>query len=77
MTAILFSEAKPNDLVRIEGPLGTFSYRDDNEENIILMATGTGVAPIKALLESFSKDVSQKYIFVVWGARFKKYLLKS
>ena len=72
MSAILFSETKPNDLFRIEGPLGTFSYRDDNEENIILMATGTGIAPIKALLESFSRDVSQKNIFVVWGARFKK-----
>ena len=72
MSATLFSETKPNDLFRIEGPLGTFSYRDDNEENIILMATGTGIAPIKALLESFSRDVSQKNIFVVWGARFKK-----
>jgi len=72
MSATLFSETKPNDLFRIEGPLGTFSYRDDNEENIILMATGTGIAPIKALLEGFSRDVRQKNIFVVWGARFKK-----
>jgi CDP-4-dehydro-6-deoxyglucose reductase len=36
------------------------------------MATGTGIAPIKAFLESFSRDVSQKNIFVVWGVRFKK-----
>ena len=72
MSAILFSETKENDLFRIEGPLGTFAYRDDGEENIILMATGTGIAPIKALLETFSGDVSQKNIFVVWGARFKK-----
>ncbi|MDC0464300.1 FAD-binding oxidoreductase [Pseudomonadales bacterium] len=72
MSAILFSQAKQNDLFRIEGPLGTFSYRDDNEENIILMATGTGIAPIKALLESFLRNESTKRIFVVWGARFKK-----
>lgn len=72
MSDALFSTTKKNDLFRIEGPLGTFSYRDDDEENIILIATGTGIAPIKALLESLSKDISQKKIFVIWGARFKK-----
>jgi CDP-4-dehydro-6-deoxyglucose reductase len=72
MSAILFTATKQNDLFRIEGPLGTFSYKDDGEENIILMATGTGIAPIKALLESFSRVTSQKKIYVVWGARFKK-----
>jgi CDP-4-dehydro-6-deoxyglucose reductase len=72
MSTILFSQTKENDLFRIEGPLGTFSYRDDGEENIILMATGTGIAPIKALLESFSEAEILKNIFVVWGARFKK-----
>jgi CDP-4-dehydro-6-deoxyglucose reductase, E3 len=72
MSDILFTSTKQNDLFRIEGPLGTFSYKDDGEENIILMATGTGIAPIKALLESFSRVTSQKTIFVVWGARFKK-----
>jgi CDP-4-dehydro-6-deoxyglucose reductase len=72
MSAILFSETKENDLFRIEGPLGTFSYRDDGEENIILMATGTGIAPIKAFLESFSSHINHQNIFVVWGVRFKK-----
>lgn len=72
MSTTLFSQTKENDLFRIEGPLGTFSYRDDGEANIILMATGTGIAPIKALLESFLRDESPKNIFVVWGARFKK-----
>ena len=72
MSTILFSGTKQNDLFRIEGPLGTFYYKDDGEENIILMATGTGIGPIKALLESFSRDIGQKNIFVVWGARFKK-----
>lgn len=72
MSTTLFSQTKENDLFRIEGPLGTFCYRDDGEENIILIATGTGIAPIKALLESFLRDERKKNIFVVWGARFKK-----
>ena len=72
ISTTLFSQTKENDLFRIEGPLGTFSYRDDGEKNVVLMATGTGIAPIKAMLESFFKDESSKNIFVVWGARFKK-----
>lgn len=72
MSTILFSQVKENDLLRVEGPLGTFSYRDDGEQNVILMATGTGIAPIKALLESFSSDFGRKNIFVVWGGRYKK-----
>jgi CDP-4-dehydro-6-deoxyglucose reductase, E3 len=72
MSSTLFSQTKENDLFRIEGPLGTFSYRDDGEKNVVLMATGTGIGPIKAMLESFLRDESPKNIFVVWGARFKK-----
>lgn len=72
MSSTLFSQTKENDLFRVEGPLGTFSYRDDGEKNVVLMATGTGIGPIKAMLESFSRDESAKNIFVVWGARFKK-----
>ena len=72
MSKKLFTQTKENDLFRIEGPLGTFSYRDDGEENIILIATGTGIAPIKSLLESFLAVADTKNIFVLWGVRFKK-----
>ena len=71
MSSILFSKVKENDLFRIEGPLGTFSYRDDGEENIIFLATGTGIAPIKSMLEYFSSDLRSKNIFVIWGGRYK------
>ncbi|WP_447415019.1 FAD-binding oxidoreductase, partial [Clostridium perfringens] len=46
-----FERAKPNDLIRIEGPFGTFFLRDDGPTNIVFLATGTGIAPVKALLE--------------------------
>ena len=72
MSNILFNQSKENDLLRLEGPLGTFSYRDQGEENVILMATGTGIAPIKSLLESFSSGTQSKKIFVFWGMRYKK-----
>ena len=70
MSSLLFTQVKQNELLRIEGPLGTFSYRDKGEDNVILMATGTGIAPIKSLLESFSTDVVRKKVYVFWGMRY-------
>ena len=68
-----FNEAKPNDLLRMEGPLGTFFYRNNpNCEEIVLIATGTGIAPIKAILEqlqSTPKLTTHKKIWLLWGGR--------
>jgi CDP-4-dehydro-6-deoxyglucose reductase len=68
----LFNEAKTNDLLRIEGPIGTFFYRNTSKKNIIFLATGTGIAPIKAILEQMSEDpdsVIQKNIYLFFGGR--------
>jgi CDP-4-dehydro-6-deoxyglucose reductase len=69
MSEYLFTRARQNDLLRIEGPLGTFSYRVDDSKNVILMATGTGIAPIKAIMESLKKSPDEKMIYIVWGGR--------
>lgn len=42
---------KVRDILRLEGPLGTFFLRDDSDKPIVLLASGTGFAPIKALVE--------------------------
>ena len=73
MSNYLFSEAQVNDLLRIEGPLGSFFLRDSEMENIIFLATGTGVAPIKSILESLDKlkeKFANKKIWVFIGARY-------
>ena len=55
-----FSEAKANDLLRMEGPLGTFFYRSNPAcEEIVLLATGTGIAPIKAILDQWQQQPEQ------------------
>ena len=69
MSNYLFNEAKINDLLRFEGPIGTFSYRPDSSKNLVFIATGTGIAPIKALLESFKFCGRDKKMYVVWGGR--------
>jgi CDP-4-dehydro-6-deoxyglucose reductase len=72
MSKYWFDEAKENDLLRIEGPIGSFFLRETEAENIIFLATGTGVAPIKAILESIvesPKELSSKKIWIFLGAR--------
>lgn len=69
MSEYLFTRANHNDLLRLEGPLGTFSYRPDDSENIVLMATGTGIAPIKSILDSLENSPDKRNIYVVWGGR--------
>ncbi len=54
-TDSLFGGAGPNvkerDILRFEGPLGTFFLREENAQPIVLLASGTGFAPIKAIAE--------------------------
>lgn len=72
MSNYWFQEAKENDLLRIEGPIGSFFLRESEFENIIFLATGTGIAPIKAIIESinFSDNKYQnKKIWIFNGAR--------
>jgi CDP-4-dehydro-6-deoxyglucose reductase len=68
----LFHEAKINDLLRIEGPIGTFFYRKTNKKNIVFLATGTGIAPVKAILEQMDEnnsDLINKNIYLFFGGR--------
>jgi CDP-4-dehydro-6-deoxyglucose reductase len=72
MSNYWFKEAKENDLLRIEGPIGSFFLRESETENIIFLATGTGVAPIKAILENITESpnkLSNKKIWFFSGAR--------
>jgi len=55
--------------LRVEGPLGTFVPREDSERPMLLMAGGTGFAPIKALIEHFLGLGTRRAMTLYWGAR--------
>lgn len=57
------------DTLRIEGPLGTFVAREDSERPMIFVAGGTGIAPVKAIVEHFLELGTRRAIDVYWGAR--------
>ena len=72
MSQFWFYEARPNDLLRMEGALGTFCLRHSDTTQLILLATGTGVAPFKAILEQLAKSperVDFSHIYLYWGGR--------
>ncbi len=79
-SSYLFDEAKINDLLRIEGPIGTFFYRNTPKKNIVFLATGTGIAPVKAILEQFDEknsEVKDKNIYLFFGGRTEEDLFWS
>jgi CDP-4-dehydro-6-deoxyglucose reductase, E3 len=60
---------KERDILRFEGPLGTFFLREDSTKPVVLLASGTGFAPIKAVLEhAFFKDIKRP-MTLYWGGR--------
>ena len=65
----VFSTLKERDILRIEGPQGTFFLREDSEKPIILLASGTGFAPIKAVIEHAIGQKSTRPITLYWGGR--------
>jgi CDP-4-dehydro-6-deoxyglucose reductase len=65
----VFSTVKERDILRFEGPHGTFFLREDSEKPIILLASGTGFAPIKALVEHLIFIKSTRPVTLYWGGR--------
>jgi len=71
MSDYWFNHAKANDLLRIEGPKGTFFLRKASR-SLLFLATGTGIAPIISILKSLDKKGGYKQdqpILIFWGNR--------
>ncbi|MEA3292586.1 MAG: FAD-binding oxidoreductase [Pseudomonadota bacterium] len=68
-TPKVFDTLHERDLLRFEGPFGTYFLRRDAERPIILVAGGTGFAPIKGILrQALNEDLKQP-LHLFWGAR--------
>ena len=65
----VFGTLKERDILRFEGPLGTFFLREDSDKPIVLLASGTGFAPIKAIVERLIDLKSARPMVLYWGGR--------
>jgi CDP-4-dehydro-6-deoxyglucose reductase len=68
-TDVVFSTLKEKDILRIEGPYGSFFLREDSQAPIILLASGTGFAPIKAIIEHMQHKGITRPATLYWGGR--------
>ena len=60
---------KERDILRFEGPFGSFFLRDDSTKPIVLLASGTGFAPIKAIVEHAVLKQIERPMTLYWGGR--------
>jgi len=68
----VFGKMKERDILRCEGPLGTFFLREESTKPIVFVASGTGFAPIKAVIEHmFHKSIARPAT-LYWGGRRPK-----
>ena len=65
----VFSTLKEKDILRAEGPYGSFYLREDSDKPMILLASGTGFAPIKALIEHMQHKGITRPASLYWGGR--------
>jgi len=68
-TPRVFSSMKEKDLLRFEGPFGTYFLQSEPQTPIIMIAGGTGFAPIKGLIEQSMIENPDQSIHFFWGAR--------
>jgi CDP-4-dehydro-6-deoxyglucose reductase, E3 len=67
-TEQLFESSPIGALVRVEGPLGQFAYRE-SQEPLLMIAGGTGFAPLKSMLRHLLEGGIERPIHLYWGAR--------
>jgi CDP-4-dehydro-6-deoxyglucose reductase, E3 len=67
----VFTAMKEKDILRMEGPFGSFFLREESNKPIVLLASGTGFAPIKALIEHLTHKASTRPVSLYWGSRGK------
>ncbi|MBE0623940.1 MAG: CDP-6-deoxy-delta-3,4-glucoseen reductase [Burkholderiales bacterium] len=65
----VFEKMKPRDILRFEGPHGTFFLREDSQKPMVLLASGTGFAPIKAVIEQALYKGMTRPMSLYWGGR--------
>ena len=68
----VMAELAVGDVVELRGPMGTAHYRENHRGPILLLAGGSGLAPIKAIVESALAGGARQEMFLYFGARTER-----
>jgi CDP-4-dehydro-6-deoxyglucose reductase len=68
-TEYVFNELQEKAILRIEAPFGSFYLREESQKPIVMVAGGTGFAPIKGIIEHLIHQNIQREVTLYWGAK--------
>lgn len=71
----VFNGLQPKAILRMEGPFGSFFLRE-GEAPMVFLASGTGFAPIQALLEQLREQGNRRPVYLYWGGRRREDLYR-
>lgn len=63
------TQMKEREILRLEGPFGSFFLREDSDLPIIMLASGTGFAPIKSIVQHMIEKQIHRPVTLYWGGR--------
>jgi CDP-4-dehydro-6-deoxyglucose reductase len=63
------TQMKEREILRFEGPFGSFFLREDSSKPIVMVASGTGFAPIKSIIEHMVHEGIKRPVTLYWGGR--------
>lgn len=76
-TQQVFEAIRPGTLLRMEGPLGQFWFRQTSPRPALLIAGGTGYAPMRAMLEALLGRGEERPLHLYWGVRTPEQLYEQ
>lgn len=65
----VFAAMQEREILRIEGPFGSFYLRKNSHKPIVFVVSGTGFAPVKAILEQLQELESPRPVLLYWGGK--------
>lgn len=71
-TTHVFNAMRAGDVLACEGPLGSFTLREDSTRPIIFVAGSTGFAPVKSMLEYAFQIGLRRPMYFYWGVRSRQ-----
>jgi NAD(P)H-flavin reductase/hemoglobin-like flavoprotein len=68
----LVGHARPGDRWRIGAPMGRLTVERDNGRDVLMIAGGTGVAPMRAIIEDLSRYGTNPRVHLFYGGRSRE-----
>ncbi|MEV0728475.1 globin domain-containing protein [Polymorphospora sp. NPDC050346] len=69
VSSALVRKVRPGELLRVAAPMGSMTLDASSTRDIVCVAGGTGLAPIKALVQELTRYNRTRWVHVFFGAR--------